>query len=665
MKKITLVLVLLLAFGFAAVAQDEDAAPAVKLTGSLDFTLGADTQTDTPDLPVMSYAKAATAGITVSSADEMVSASIELNLLAASSVSSTTELDFTGPDAYDQYSSLNKAIDAWMNWEEIQAYVAFFNTIFDDVDAIDDDADIFEAADLTAFLAVLNSNVTIGTIAEANADADGVDLYAAIDPTDTVDAAADPGEFVMTDAVGAAMAVLAPTVQFAISTLVDEAIADILDNADTAAVNTLATAAGLGGYVGALVPTTVEALTTGDIEAITAAVDYSSAATAEFAPFLVDVTSTVTLTAPSFIKAASFKLMGVGGVADMVGNMGGQNVKVGNIAVDGKGHSDATVKSYPSISATLASGVVDGLTAGLTFYSDDNADAVAVDAVADTWYTWIDETVAAADPVEPKLGLKVDAGYSTSVGDMTIGAKASIGLYDMLADDTADQAFAFSVMPSFSGFGAKVDVQFDSGLDMTYIGADASYTMMGIVPSVAFDMVTLAEDNVLKYVADGEYASGMDAVKGMGGMAIGGGVTIDVGQFIGMTASVNGGATYAMPTDADEILAWNAGLSVTPIDMLTISAGASDVGIWEGAMQSLMGWNADATVALSPFTIKAGINSAFKANSDGDPVSKFGWSGSLAYTHSIATVTASVGSAWDTADDEDYITWSIASKIKF
>lgn len=149
MKKITLVLVLLLAFGFAAFAQDE--APALKLTGTLDFELGADTQEDTPNLPVLKYGKAATAGITLSSADEMVSASVELDLLAVTKVTAKTVLDMTTGSlaadySYDDFANVDDTVVAYQNWETVVADVDFFNTIVEWIDDEATDVDLFVKA---------------------------------------------------------------------------------------------------------------------------------------------------------------------------------------------------------------------------------------------------------------------------------------------------------------------------------------------------------------------------------------------------------------------------------------------------------------------------------------------------------------------------------------
>ena len=96
MKKITLVLVVLLAAGTVAFAQmptaeeaadamerlaELEAQPAITASATLSFEFGDDnTETDTPTLPVFSYAKSAKAELGLSSGDEKVQATATLDL---------------------------------------------------------------------------------------------------------------------------------------------------------------------------------------------------------------------------------------------------------------------------------------------------------------------------------------------------------------------------------------------------------------------------------------------------------------------------------------------------------------------------------------------------------------------------------------------------------
>ena len=702
MKKISLILILLLTIGFVASAQDEAELPTaeevqaaladlaalkaqtpIAVTGSITFGLGADTQPDTPDLPVYSIAKAATAAVTVSSSDDLVSASIGLNLLADPSLSGAVDFDWLHDNQYDVTSTLSTYQAQYLTWEMIQDYVTFFNDAFDDVDT--EDVVIFEDLDLDGLVTTLNANVTIGNIAEENADANGIDLDAAVAPSAT------PGddEFAFTTARAAQMGPLVAAVEAAVDTLVDEAIEEILDDADDIDINTITTVAGLTAYIGSLTVLEIEDLSATDITVVTAAVDYNSAYIEAITGSLygdipvdqIGVTNTLALTGSGFITSASFTLKKIAGILDMSGDLVGGHVAVGNINLDQSGHIEDAVSAYPSARMGLSAGIVEGLTAGITIYSDDNGAANEVDAVADTWYSWIDETVAQADPVEPKLGLKVDAGYTMALGEgISAGLNAALGLYDLLStEDPSASQLGFTVAPFFKGaFGdlsTAANVQFDYGLGMMYIGIDASMTIMGITPSVRFKNVGLDADDAydLAFLADGIYASGEAAVKGLGGMVVGCGVAVDLGTLIGITGSVSGGADFAIPTTGDSFLNWNAAVSVTPIDFLTVSGGIGDVGIWRGALQDggLLGWNGGVSLAISklapeiPITVAGNINSAYKADPDNVAVSKLGWNGSIALAHGIATVTAKVESGWDSADDEDYIKYGLTTTLSF
>jgi hypothetical protein len=480
-------------------------------------------------------------------------------------------------------------------------------------------------------------------------------------------------EWVWTDAKGDAVPTLEDNVLAELAERVDEAIDTILKDATDLDVRNIDTFAELNTYINGLDDVEVNSLSTGDKDLITEAVEYYIAYfDATMSTFIPEVTNTIALTAASFITSASFTVKEIGGVVDLSGAFTGGHVSVGAIKLDTSGHQDDTIKSYPSITASLSSGVVEGLSASVTFYSDDNDAANEVAAVADTWYTWVNETVDQADPVEPALGLKVSGGYTMAIGeDMSVGATAAVGMYDLAGGE--DLEFGFTVAPSFSGFGATVGIQFDYGLGMMAFGVDASYSIMGITPSVYFDYIGINADDdlVIAYVTDDEYTSGMAAVKGEGGIALGLDVTVDVGQFIGMAATVGGGFDYSGPSGGDAIIAYDANLSITPlaIDLLslTVSGGISDVGIWLGTKQGVMGWNAGLSVNLIPASVvvAGGVNQKWLADPDDVAVQKFGWDASVTYTHSIAKIVASVGSAWDNDDDEDYITWSIKTSVTF
>ena len=80
-----------------------------------------------------------------------------------------------------------------------------------------------------------------------------------------------------------------------------------------------------------------------------------------------------------------------------------------------------------------------------------------------------------------------------------------------------------------------------------------------------------------------------------------------------------------------------------------------------------MGWNADLTVNIIPanIAVTGGINQGYLANDDDEATQKFGWNAGVTYTHSIASIAAAIGSGWDAADDEDYVSWSIVTSVSF
>jgi hypothetical protein len=690
MKKLSILLAVLLVFGsLAAFADDQaqppspadvqkaiddvaalKAQPAIKATGSISFSMGSDTKPSTPDLPTFASSKSATATLTIGSSDDMATASLGLNLLAVPSVSTKGSIDWMA--ASDQYNAVTQAtgglngitLPDYLSWMGIQDLITFYNGAYDDTDAADANL-INQTTGLTDLLAVVNGNGTIGTVGELNSDSDGITLYTAIAPSDTIDTSADPPEFNFTDAVGAAMSTLYTAVKNEIASQMDAAVAKILSTGSSS-INTISTWAGLAAYINSITtPTQFDSLTASDVALITEAVDYYTAfedvytnTYAEQYPLTVETT----LTAPPFISSASFSLKKIAGVLDVAGNMSGQHTSVGGINLDASGHQSDTVKSYPSLGLSLSSGVVDGLTAGVTLYSDDNAAKNAVSAVADSWYKWTDTSVAAASPVEPKLGLKLNGGYTMAIGDsMSVGGSAAVGMYDL--NGGSDMNFGFSVMPTFSGLGANVSAEIDSGLGIFYLGANADYTVMGITPSVTFVTVSQTGSDVYSYVKDSKWTSGKSAVLGAGGTLFGGGVSVDLSQFLPFAATVGGHLTYAMPTGVDNILGWDASLSVTPVDFLTVTGGASMPGVFEGDTTiNAFGFNAGATATFDPFTFTAGLTSSYNKDKGG---SFLGWNAGVSFKHSIATVSANASSAYDKDSAASYVKWSVGATMSF
>jgi hypothetical protein len=694
MKKLSIFLALLLLFGMFAFAEDEAAVeyPAaedvqtalsdlsalkaqtpVAVTGKIGFTVSNDTKVGTPKLPVMAGTKSATAKMTISAADGLVSASIGLDLLKDPTVATTLTRasDDTMEGGYSIYAP------EYQDYLDLKALVEFVDSNFEIDDT--DDNDIF-GADHT-FFDTLVSTINAQTdpdIARAATSDDGENEIVLYDPV-ADDATPGTDQFQLTTSdVGTVTATeIANALAAAQSSIgvlddvndfVDDVVQAILDDADDITLYSINSLAELDTYFASGIDVEdTDNFTTNDIDCLQTAVDFAASYKAVTEAFDENAYTVETkLTAASFISSASFSLMKIFGVVDMTGNMSGQNVKVGMIALDGKGHTSTSVSGYPSLKLSLSSGVVSGVSAAVTLYSDDNADKDDVAAVADTWYTWPDETVAAADPVEPKLGLLVDGGYSTAVGDMTVGANVAVGLYDLLstADPSAMQ-FGLSIKPSFSGFGATVSGEFDMGLNMTYIGADIGYSVMGIKPSVAFVMASTkeGEDEVITYVKDDKWTSAKSAVLDTGGMYLGAKASVDISQFAPITGSVSGNFDLGMPTGGENVIGWGASLSVTPVSLVTVAAGISDAGLYQGdATKPTLAFNASATVTYAPLKITGGISSAYNKDKDAAFLT---WNGGVTLTHSIASVALTVSNAYDKDEDAAYLKYSMATSISF
>jgi hypothetical protein len=136
----------------------------------------------------------------------------------------------------------------YYEWMKIVDYVDFFNDMFDDEDA--DDEAMFEAQDLTDFVAVLNGTATISpttasNIAAKNSDADGVDL----DTPVAIGKTAGDDEWVWTDAKGDAMATLENSVRTELNERVDEAIDTICKDGTDLDVKNIDNWADLKAYI--------------------------------------------------------------------------------------------------------------------------------------------------------------------------------------------------------------------------------------------------------------------------------------------------------------------------------------------------------------------------------------------------------------------------------
>lgn len=738
MKKLSILLIGLLLISGFVFAQDEDVvaavedlesrvaalegATAITATGSISFMFGADLNDDTPNLPVFTSTKAATATLSLGTSDEKVSATIGVNLLALPSVATTLsgadDPNLTGEVAFDDEDNV------YEEWGYITAFIDWYNAANEDDEDVD--AELFDilSADVFAFAGAFDANgpyagddfaagaafdmtLLSQVIAEALSAVDGTTYYSLVDEIGTDagddlddivlksldvdgvpaeldddeftflgvgdgDGTDDPGDFYY-DAVQNAWTTIQTYIDQQFAANIQDYLAGLLVDSVNAADDDFAEA-----YLGTVTDVTdyitdlqgvnlteYEQLGTDDREYLKDVADIAlEYANIDNSLIELGVSTKVTSNA---ITSATFKVMGVGGLVDLTANMAGSNLGVGaGINLDGAGHSSTAVKTYPSLTIGLTSGVVEGATAALTIYSDNNGAKNQIE-VTDSWYTLLDESAGNADPVEPALGLKADLGYTVALSDdMSVGATAVVGMYDVLGGD--DSEFGFSVSVPFSGFGANASVLYGMGLGMMHAYVSADYTIMGITPTVGFRYAAVSDDYVIGYVKDGLYNSGTAAVLGEGGIEVLGSAAVDLSEFLPFAASVNGGATYSMPTDDDAVLAWNAGLSVTPIDIVTLTAAAAAKGIERGdAAINPLTWSvgASATV-LEGLTATASIGQAWAAaTASYAGVGYLAPAAGLSYTFGAATLSANYSTAYELKDSEAYGKYSLGMSVKF
>jgi hypothetical protein len=685
MKKITLVLVVLLAAGAMAFAQDYptaeeataamerlaelEAQPAITASADLTFEFGdSNLEADTPNLPVFSYAKSAKAELGLSSGDEKVQATATLDLLAAASATSTFDqsninkyqniadenFNYTTYTVYDNKYIAYMITKGWIQWwnanydNDILNAADEFSTDYNDADGAGSSDDAIDVAggddykpETMALIMDVNmswegqyTDAAVEDYQEYDFVAERDDAVITMKDLVAPDADTDDNSFNFADSdddeevgyhyyraittntgeINSAIAALkAEMNNQVVEYLIDELDADIDDFIDNTDFDGIVLAAGADGNdtlyeilleatdgdltndTGVALttfvdpgntPTLITALDTlgtdhqfnqlfGDSEkaAISAVVDlYYSA---PYSDTTNDATVTTTI-AQQFLKSVTLKFVEVGGVLDITANFGNQHVSIGSINLDGSGHMATAVKTYPSLNLSLSAGVVEGLRTGIEFYTDDNG---AKDAVEETdeWYTYTDETADNADPVEPKYGLKFNAGYTASIGDMSVGADAAMGMYDLLGAENL--AFGFTVNPFFSGFGANAKVMFDYGLSMMLLGVAADYTIMGITPDVYFKYIMNDPEGAyqLGYSSAPKTTSAMVMSDMTGGMLIGGGVKADLQETVpSLPLGIKLGANIdlGLPTAAAATyIAWDGSIAVIPVENLTVSFG--------------------------------------------------------------------------------------------
>ena len=659
----------------------------VSASASLSFEFGdPDLRDTTPNLPAFSYAQAATATLGLASGDEKVVATATLNLLAP--VSATTEMDAVEDtvnyyDAiYEQgttdvlenqlgglvatnWAKLQGVID-WWNEDDVRGnavwgaykYFAFSSTRSDD--DITADTTAFSAAVLAKSIDNALAYDTDDTALEAFEKYDLVEEFDSPtitlkDLVEEIEEAAEEFDFVgignttdeigdtyyavvsesgaetpLTDITGALVAQMDAD----IDAYLEVALTSDIDGTATGVQNlydSQVTAWTSGNFISRMESygaSTFQYLTAAERAALVNVADLVLSYNIAVGGGPSDPDTYTTTIVQNFISSVTLSFMGVGGVVDVTCYFGGQHVTAGAFSLDMVGHQDPddNTGAYPALKLALSNGVVPGLSAGLTFYTDITDMQDAVD-VADDWYTWIDESALEdEDLVDPVYGLKIDGGYMADLGDMSAGATFAFGMYDLLGDDTS---MGFSVMPSFYGMGANIGVCFDYAVLMKLmkLGVTADYTIMGITPNVYFRMFTNNGADGY-YTVYGDASSVADVVKtdDDGGMELGGGVSANLADLLPLAVTISGGLDYAMPTNDDNYYAWNAGLSVVPMDAVTISFGA----------------NGDSFIG-NGFLFNAGVN----------------------YVYSIANIYFKLFNSWDADNEERYLGYTLGTSVSF
>jgi len=582
--------------------------PALKVSGSVTFEFGdADTREgEGSALPVFSAAKTGTATLSLGTTDDKVTAAVGVNLLALPGV--TSALSLNDPDAAPDWyapSTATKYTDYGI-YNDIAALVTFYN---DNVATYED------------YWVEANQDAIVAALGDLD-DESAIDELAIIDFE-----SADYDTLAEQTALN--ISAIYTAVNGAMFTAVNNAVAAILDEATSTVLNGFNTASALYTFFMDTVPDGYyaeywEDLSDDDKDLAMLAADLGHAKEvadlAITAPY--GATGSVANTvAGNYLTSASLKFSKVFGLVDITAVMAGAHAAAGSIKADLSGHQEDAVKAYQGITFGLASGIVEGLSVAGSFYADSN---VVAEAVSDSWYTmYSDETVAATNA---KYAGALKAGYTMAIGeDISVGTGLGFAAYDVLTADAMN--WALSVTPAVSAFGATLDGEFAIlGNQVMYINGNLGYSIMGIAISAS------------GYLVKGPYAwtddatTVMDTILGgndTGYLGFGGSLAIDIVELAGLAevipaASVNGGATYAV---ADEKLAWNAGLSVSPFEAVTLSGGLS--------ADQVTGSTADWNVALE-----------------------------YAYTPA-ATIYGNVASAYNTDDEVNVVSYAIGTKVTF
>jgi hypothetical protein len=592
MKRIALLTVLLLVLGLASgFAADSP----VAVTGSLGFGIGVpDFAAGNPIYPQFNAyeSSSATATLKASLANDAITAGVDINLMALPTVTRTDaafQQLYPAQDPLLGGAFVNNWAAPYKEWLKLSGYVTFWNNNYGDVDVIDGATTIWKTGDLAAAYATLTAQDKGGLLDATSAES-AIVIYAFAN----ADFAKTPVLTALTTESGNFFT--------KVDAAVENALAYIIGKTSAAVQADIAASAGAllsdkfvaylaNGSTG-LTYTQIAAFAADDRAYLKQAADLYVAW--QNAVGAVGIAQAASLAVKgNFLSGANVTFHKVAGLLDISYLFGGQHAAAGSINADYSGHSSTAVSSYSGLSVALASGVVPGVTGGLSFY----ASAPSAE-VTDVWYNILD---VPATITEPAYGLGVNAGYSMAIMEgTTVGADVMFAMYDLLAT----RSWAFSVKPAFSGFGATVGGEFAYGLDGVMIASvNASYAIMGITVSPFFKYAAKGTAYVPAYVAT---VTTIDqSIMNGGGYDVGANLSADISKLVAaVPVTVTAGLTYGAAT-----LEWNAGLSATMMGF-TLAANANSAPL-------LTTGNLDYSVSLSyaydKATLKAAYTSAWSA----------------------------------------------------
>jgi hypothetical protein len=285
------------------------------------------------------------------------------------------------------------------------------------------------------------------------------------------------------------------------------------------------------------------------------------------------------------VTGAFMRLNALFGILDMEFEVNGKAVAVGSMVT-----SDITKgEAFLGLTLGLDEAVVPGLMFNVLFTDSSNR----VAAVDDDTTTYADES-ADKDPNE--YGLQFNVGYTFASDAMSVGAKATFGIKEIMDTDVEDGNIIIGIMPSFSMpgvAGLNVGAEFSllpaaDGTNMGIgLGASVGASVMGISPTVKFYF----KNDAFGVIDGASDTSAMGAFNGAtGALALNVGIAVDLAELIGMKlVTLNLGGDM-VSIDPETYLGFSAGLGLNFADVLgqplTLGFNISQFG------DNVLGWEA-------------------------------------------------------------------------